>query len=443
MANSRKAGPDPGDAVAACLRAHLPGGGPVTVGYSGGLDSTVLLHALWVHSRSHGAYQVAALHLHHGLSPRADQWVAHAEAFCRRLDIPLKVVRARVVPMGDGLEAAARKVRYQAFRAAEAAAVLLAHHRDDQAETVLLQLRRGGGVRGLAAMPRARRLTPDTWLLRPFLELPRTRLLAYAQRHGLDWVEDDSNLDLDLDRNRLRHALLPRLDAALPGMSEALARVGGQAAEWADLLDSLAATDAGDALTADGVALECLRRLPEPRARNVLRLFLERAGAPIRQASLVEATRQARGAGPGTQARVDFGIHSLVCFAGWARLVPSAVHEPAPWRNVPWHGETELDLGPGGRLVLRPGEGGVALGPGPVLVRRRMPGDRVSLPQSGRHRVLKDVLRERGIPPWRRPWLPLVEVDGAIAWVADLGVQAGHEARQGAPGWIISWAPPW
>ena len=231
---------EPGARVAAFLRRHPPGE-RLAVAYSGGLDSTVLLHLL-AGLRGEHAYRLSAVHVHHGLLPAAEAWVAHCERQCAALGVPLRVERVSVGRAGRGLEAAAREARYRVFAGLDVDTLALAHQRDDQAETVLLQLMRGGGVKGLAAMPAARALGGIT-LLRPLLETTRAEIEAHARTHGLSWVEDESNDDVRLRRNAIRRHLLPMLARTFPDAVQTLARAAGQFAEQAALLDDLAELD--------------------------------------------------------------------------------------------------------------------------------------------------------------------------------------------------------
>lgn len=443
MASSRKAAAadlaaDPVHAVAACLARHLPGGGRIAVGYSGGLDSTVLLHAL---TRVPGLERrmLAAVHVHHGLSPLADVWAAHCQDFCASLGVALSMARVQVRPAGKGLEAAARQARYEVFRVLRTDALLLAQHRDDQAETVLLQMLRGASVRGLAAMPEARLLRPGTWLLRPFLALARHGLEAYALRHGLVWVEDESNQDPTLARNHVRHALLPGLEAAMPGLPTALARSASHFAEWVGLLDDLAELDADNPPGQARLALSRVRALSEPRARNLLRSIVERAGGQVSRAGLLEAARQLRDATDTAGLRLDFGDRSVVCFRQQVLVVPRAVFAPVPPLDRVWRGEPRMDLGAAGTLEFTHGAGEVRL-PSHARLRHRQPGDRMRRDARQARRSLKDLLREAGIPPWQRAWLPVLEINGQVAWVAGLG--AAFEFR-GEDGWAIAWSPAW
>ncbi|MCB1982759.1 MAG: tRNA lysidine(34) synthetase TilS, partial [Rhodoferax sp.] len=236
--------------------------------------------------------QVHALHVHHGLQPDADAWTRRLAAQCRRwarggLPVTLHVQRLAGAPAaGDSVEAWARRERYAALaamaRAAGCDTVLLAQHRRDQAETVLLQLLRGAGPHGLAAMPTTSRLGPG-WLLRPLLEVDRSELLDYALEHGLHWIEDVSNADTRFDRNYLRQRILPLLRERWPAVGRNLARSARWCAETADWLDADADADLARvaAQRPDALHIPALRELGEPRQRNALRRWLRRLGLPV------------------------------------------------------------------------------------------------------------------------------------------------------------------
>lgn len=434
MASSRKVAPE--DRLRAVLGPHLAASARVTVAYSGGLDSSVLLHLL---ARSGLPMQLRALHVHHGLSPHADAWAAHCRRVCGALNVPLEERRVQVSPSGQGLEAAAREARYRAFAALDTDLLLLAQHRDDQAETVLLQCLRGGGLRGLAAMPVQAELGRIR-LLRPLLECTRAELADWARSHGLDWVEDESNDDLALTRNRLRHRLLPQLERHSPGIAAALASRAGQFAEWAELLDQLAEIDAAGAMDANGLTIARLAGLPRPRAANLLRYFVEGQGAPLRQHALNEALEQLLHAAPEAAPRVDLGDSCLARFQGRVQVVPRVLMEAPVWDGPVWNGEAELILPGSGRLSFHAVVGaGVRLEPGVTRIGRRQGGERLHLAPGAPGRTLKNLLRESGIPPWLRAHLPLVHVRDRLAWVAGLGAEADFLAAPGAPGWLIEW----
>lgn len=444
MASTRKGVPDPAGRVAACLRQYPPRGGRLCVGYSGGLDSSVLLHLL-AELRSGFGYTLSALHVHHGLSARADDWAAHCERACRELDVPLTVERVRVEMAGDGPEAAARAARYAVFSRLDADALALAHHRDDQAETVLAQLLRGGGPKGLAAMPMSRWLDGGrVRLLRPLLEIPRSVLESWARASGLAWVEDESNRQTHLTRNALRQDILPLIETRFPGAGATLALAAGRFAESAELLDDLADLDARDAIDASGIAIDRLAALPEARARNLLRRYLERSGATIHPESLKEGLRQLLEARGDARVAVVFGAMELRRFRGRARAVPrrarAGVDRKPGEPMARWHGEPGLVLGTFGKLAFqRVAEGGIRLDAGPVTVCSRRGGETLR-PHPGRPcRAVKDLLREAAIPPWLRDELPLLYVGERLAWVAGIGADTAFMARPGESGWLVTW----
>jgi tRNA(Ile)-lysidine synthase len=257
-------------------------GDSVCVAYSGGLDSHVLLHAL-SGLRAATGLTLRAVHVDHGLHPQSAAWAEHCRRVCAALDVVCRVERVQVARDGDGLEAAARRARYAALAAGLGAGETLftAHQRDDQAETLLLQLFRGAGVQGLKAMPASQAFGAGR-LVRPLLDYSRASLLAYARAQGLRWIDDSSNVDTALTRNYLRHRVLPDVRARWPGVDAALARTARHAAEAAALLDALAETDLAacrhPAICAEGLSVPALRALDPARRRNLLRYWLRRRG---------------------------------------------------------------------------------------------------------------------------------------------------------------------
>lgn len=413
--------------------------GPSLAGYhlcvalSGGLDSVVLLHLL-SQLRPDAGFHLTALHVHHGLNPRADEWVRHCTALCTAFGVPLDVQRVEVVADGRGLEAAARAARHAAFAACAADWILLAHHRDDQAETVLHNLLRGAGLRGAAGM---RVADPVRRLLRPFLDEPREALLGYARAQALTWVEDDSNQDDRFTRNFLRHQILPRLDARFPAVGATLARAAGHLREADTLLDELAQLD-WQALQAEpATARQRLRGLSPARARNLLRGLIEWQGELAPSAARLEDWLRQLGGTAGV--RIPCGRHALCAWrerlwvepllqadcvaqawAGQARL---------PWgegwvRFTPGRGEEgALRLAPDGSLRLAPVQAGLSL--------RLQPG--------GPGKGLRKLCQERDIPPWRRGGLPVLWLQQAPLWVGGVGAAAAARCAADEVGWCVAW----
>lgn len=252
---------------------------------------------------------IAALHVNHGISPNAASWEVHCRELCTGWNIPLVVERV-VVERGspDGLEAAARRARHAVYALADADWIVLGHHRDDQAETLLFNLLRGTGLRGAAAMSERRQR-----LLRPLLGIGRADILAYARHAGLRWVDDESNEDTRYSRNHLRHEVLEGLERRFPGSTMNLAAASLRFGEALSLLDELAAIDLGDTPHDFPLATTRLSVLPEPRARNVLRYLLQRRHVGISsEERLREAVRQLLQAAPDRHPAIVFGSHRLV-----------------------------------------------------------------------------------------------------------------------------------
>ena len=308
----------------------------LVLGCSGGVDSTVLLHAL-AEARGEFPLELRAVHVHHGLLAQADAWVEAVRSHCAALGVPLQVAYVRVQPDGKGLEAAARSARLRALAAVPGDALVLAQHRDDQAQTVLFRLLRGSGVTGLSAMrqiapaPLAGAAAP--WWLRPFLDLPKETLIAWAQERGLSWVEDPSNMSADFTRNWLRGDILPRLETRLPGVRTVLARTAETMAEAHQGLDDLAALDDERVRHPQG-GWDWVEffRLPLHRQKNLVRWATLRLPAlPPTQRRLEEGLRQAASHGGGVR-RFPLG-DAWLCARGerlWVEAAPQGCD--AAWR---------------------------------------------------------------------------------------------------------------
>jgi tRNA(Ile)-lysidine synthase len=404
--------------------------GPCLVGFSGGLDSTVLLHCLAMQTSAR-ARGLRAIHVHHGLHADADAWVAHCEKVCAALDIELIVVHVRVPSdSGLGLEGAAREARQDAFasqlRAGES--LVLAHHRNDQAETVLLRLLRASGSDGLAAM-REQRAFAGGRLWRPLLQAPRSALLAYAQTHDLRWIEDPSNDDHGLDRNFLRHRVLPVLRERWPQTELALARSAELLGEDAQLLrqearDRLDQARAADAATLSASALLSLQR---PWRARVLREWLSTLRMPALPGRAFEIIDRDLLGAP-ADARAQYRWAGAVLWR-WRDLVHVEWRREALAKDwfCAWSGAGILRLPTGDELQFDsafddPAEsidaGAIASRFGSLLVRARQGGERIDLPGRDHSHALKQCLLEAAMPPWIRRRLPLLLADGGAVLAA-------------------------
>lgn len=430
--------------VAASWRRLPAPAGRIRVGLSGGLDSTVLLHLL-AGLRGQFHFDLSATHVSHGLVPGSAAWGDLCRGLCERLDVPFAVHDVTVDHTHpSGLEAAARDARRAVLLEGGADWLALAHHRDDQAETVLFRAIRGAGVRGVAGMRAIRpgRGQPGLW--RPLLDVPRSVLEAHATAHGLAWIDDPSNADCRFSRNFLRNDILPAMSARFPGAAAGLARLGRLAAEASDLLDELADADLA-ALARPGSRR--YRRagavgLTSPRLRNVLRRVLAAAGAAMPDEDrLVELERQFRAAAAPAGLRLPLGSVALCIYRDewWLEAVEC---RDAPAALV-WSGEATLAWA-GGEVAFRPATGqGLAaalLAGGPCLLRRRGGGERLRVHPDGPSRALKKLLQEAGVPGWLRDELPLLWVGDQLAWIAGVGVAAQFACPAGAAGWVPVWS---
>jgi tRNA(Ile)-lysidine synthase len=417
----------------------------VLLGLSGGLDSIVLLDLL---QRAAPRYRMrlAALHVNHQLSPHAGSWETFCRRVCRDRAIPFRSVRVDI-PGGSGLEAGARSARYGALFSQPVEFVALAHHQDDQCETVLLQLLRGAGVRGLAGMP-VIRLHPSSFILhpsvlRPLLDVPRSDIERYARRRRLKWIEDESNLDTRFARNFLRHELLPALAKRLPSYRATLARSARHLAEAAQLLDELAEIDAQGVLREGALAAAGLGDLQPARARNLLRWFLARHGAAMPNSErLDEVLRQIADARNDAKIKVEMAGHELYCWKRAIHLVPK--RPPAVPVVREWHRQRRLALPElGGMLVLAKGRGaGISLkrlNAAAVTLRSRVGGERLQPDCRRPRRTVKNMLQERQVPPWLRGRIPLLYCGEQLVWAAGLGIDCAWQARPHEPSLNPCW----
>ncbi|HJU21491.1 MAG TPA: tRNA lysidine(34) synthetase TilS [Casimicrobiaceae bacterium] len=425
------------------MREALPGGGSVAVALSGGRDSVALLDAA-AHAATSASVRVVAFHVHHGLSAHADDWAQFCRDACAARGIELALSHVEVEAGGDGIEASARARRYEALatlaRAHRVDAVLLAHHADDQAETMLLQLARGAGPHGLAGMPVIASERGTLWL-RPFLGLSRENLDAYVTLHALAYVDDDSNASTRFRRNALRAHVIPALRSIVPGYPGTLARAANLQADAAALLDELAALDAASAFDGQSLDAKTLGSLSIARARNLLRWFLReqqlRAPSAARLAQMLTQVRHARG-----DARISLVHDGAEVGVHRGRIVVHRI-APAPYTK-PWDGGESVDL-PHGTLHLVPTCGsGIAarcLTSTAVTIRAGKPGERLMRNARGSHRSVAELLREAGVPAWARTALPRLYCGETLAAVPYLGVDAAFAAEPDERAFTLDWRP--
>lgn len=419
-----------------------PDASGLLVGLSGGADSCCLAVAL---TELPARLPVRAIHVDHGLQGGAPAFRAASIALCGRLGLPVVVVAPHIVlRAGESVEEAARDARYDAIAAqlAPGECLLTAHHRDDQAETFLIQALRGSGPKGLAAMPPSRRLGAG-WHLRPLLDVPRADLRRFAAQRNIQAIEDPMNGDPRFDRAFLRSALWPTLVRRWPGAAAGLARAAEHSAEAQQILDGVAELDLAGVRDGDSLALPRLRCLARARQVNALRHWIAAAGAPLPPtARLTEALRQVLDARADHQPLVRWGACALRRYRDRIFLTPArapALPEALRWH---WQDQPVIELGPGlGRLraVVRPD--GVPLGAAdePLTIRRRRGGEQLRIAVSGRRQSVQHLCQRRGVLPWLRDALPFIHAGAELIAVGDLWRCAGRRAAADATPVAFAW----
>ncbi|HKN77920.1 MAG TPA: tRNA lysidine(34) synthetase TilS [Lysobacter sp.] len=415
----------------------------IVVALSGGLDSTVLLHALAAmpEARAHG---LRVVHVHHGLSTSADAWVTDCQRLCASLELPLRVLHVQVDRRSKlGLEGAAREARHAALEAQLRPGDLLAlaHHRDDQAETFLLRALRASGPDGLAAM-RVLRPFALGFLWRPLLDVARADLLAYAQAHALEWVEDPANASLEHDRNFLRHRVLPLLRERWPHADAAFARAAALNADAADLLreDDRLALDAARMEAPDLLSTDALRTLSAPRRARVLRAWvasLDLPPLPAEGIAQIEADLDLPA--PDSDFVFAWSSAELRRWRGRLRAARASARAPAADWTDTWDGRAPLILPDGGTLELL----GTPAFDAPLQVRLRAGGERIVLPGRTHSHSLKHALQDAAVPPWERERLPLLcDREGTVLAAGDRLLASPLDAWLRARDAKLRWTPP-
>lgn len=415
------------------------------IAYSGGLDSTVLLHAM-ASCRETLPLDIAALHIDHGLQPESREWQQHCQQFCEQLHVPLTSLTVDVErDSGKGLEAAARAARYQAFASTlqSGEVICLAQHQDDQAETVMLQLLRGSGAAGLAAMP-GYKVFADGHLMRPLLPFSRAALRDYAEQHELKWIEDPSNEHLGFDRNYLRHEVMPILKKRWPTTDRSLARSAAHLAEANSLLLEIATQDwqvAQDHSLSE-ISLAALKSLSEQRQRNLLRYWIHHVNhKPLPDSRrLQQLFSEVIDAVEDAEPCVSWHGIAVRRYRQRLYLTEDALSagQARPWDLSAPLSLAELNC----RLVTETSTGqGLdpeLLGQSTMRIDFRHGGE-VCRPcgRDGKHHELRKLFQEWGVPPWQRSRVPLLYVGEEIASVIGYCICEGYAASDGKNGIII------
>ncbi|GGP27499.1 tRNA(Ile)-lysidine synthase [Silvimonas amylolytica] len=400
----------------------------------------MLLHLLAA-ARSTLPFELTAIHVHHGLSAHADDWAAFAHDYAASLGVACVVERVTLAQRRThGIEAAARHARYAAFAAARVDVMVTAHHQGDQVETVLLNLLRGSGLPGLAAMPVSRPLGDCTTLLRPLLDVPRAALLAYAQAHELRWVEDESNQQTDFDRNFLRHKVIPVAQEAFPSLAQSITRSARHIAEAQALLDELAQGDLAHCVVEGAFVLN--GPLTPLRLRHALRHWLAGQGLVLDTRAFDELWRTATQAAGDSQPALIWRKQAVRRYRDRLYVTRADVQsgpiqalnwlDGAPTTTSAWCGQLTWQSVEKGGIATRHLAAGFELAPwqGARTIRLRA---------DGPAQQLKTLAQTLGIAPWVRSTTPLlVAGDQLLAWPG-VGVAAAFQSAESEAGWLPVW----
>lgn len=407
----------------------------ILVAFSGGLDSTVLLHQLVLWRALHPDVALRAIHIHHGLSPHADSWVQHCESVCAQWQVPLVVERVHLEDDGLGIEAQARRARYQAFAQTllPGEVLMTAQHLDDQCETFLLALKRGSGPAGLSAMGENSPFA-GTRLIRPLLAQTREALESWARQHELCWIEDESNQDDTYDRNFLRLRVNPLLQQRWPHFAQAVARSAALCAEQESLLDELLASDLADCITAYGTLLVApLMMMSGVRRAALLRRWLAGVNAPMPSRNGLERIWQevalAREDASPCFRLGECEIRRYQSQLWWVKSVDGQSETVIPW--LEWKTPLALPAGLGSVQLISAGELRMPQADEAVSIRFKAPGVLHIVGRNG-GRKLKKIWQEQGIPPWRRDTTPLLFYGETLIAAAGVFVTREGIAEDGA-----------
>ncbi|MBU6467971.1 MAG: tRNA lysidine(34) synthetase TilS [Betaproteobacteria bacterium] len=445
MASSRKPAVNLLDEVSQFLKKHVTDPSiPLTVAVSGGLDSVVLLSICKQLSISH-PFKLNALHINHQLQPVNDEMQKQVQSLCQALSIPLEIKTVKCdLNSGLGLEKAAREARYDVFKALSKSYLLLAHHKNDQAETLLTQLFRGSGLPGLSAMPEKRSL-PDSaiQLLRPLIHIPRSIIYAYAKEHGINWVEDPSNQDVYYSRNYIRQVLTPVIEQKFPHWVEVAERCSHHFATAQKLLDDLALLDYQTCTEQDTDTLiaEKMIALGIERAANLLRFWLVKHHLPVPQEKQWTSWwDQVSKAKQDKHPRLDFAGVSLVSDHQYWYVIPQ-------W--IPWHTVTITNWG--FDEIEIPGIGILSatrvLGSGikedtlkqAFILSPREGGEWLQRHPKQPHKMVKKLFQESHIPMWARDIWPILRNHEGIIAIPGIGVELSHQAQANEWGIEVNW----
>lgn len=385
----------------------------ILVAYSGGLDSSVLLH----HLQQQFNQAIIAIHINHSLSEHAQQWQRHCAEFCQQFDIKFLTKTINLPDnSGESLEALARDARYSIFAELmqKGDVLVTGHHQDDQAETLLLQLCRGAGIKGLAAMPVEKAFAAG-FLLRPLLDYSREQLVAYAQQNNLTYITDESNFDTNFDRNFLRHEIVPKLKQKWSAVNKTLARTAKHAAETQTLLDQLAAQDLVQSqVDINQLDITALTTLSVVRQKNVLRYWISRQQQPLPSEVVLQQVLQACHAAEDAQPKIIWQNTNIRRYQQKLYLLKIEA-EVDTNKIIPWQQQHDISNLNFDLLT------------GHLTLRYRQGGERFHPHNRDKSQSLKKLMQEWQIPTWQRDQVPLLYCDESLVAVVGHAVAKGYQ----------------
>ncbi|MFM8464367.1 MAG: tRNA lysidine(34) synthetase TilS [Burkholderiaceae bacterium] len=425
----------------------------VAIAYSGGLDSAVLLQLATRYCHRH-QIKLTALHVHHGLSPNADEWLRHCEQQAIALHVPFEAARITLENVNEaGIEQAARVARYAALgdlcRRHGASLLLTAHHQDDQAETVLLQLFRGTGLRGLSGMHELHDenalLGGAVMLARPLLPCSRKQLENYAAELQIAHVQDESNTDTRYRRNAIRQQIMPMIDRHYPGVAATMARSAQHWQSAQQLLDELAAIDLAKCAEGSALKLSAMTELSEQRVDNLLRHWLLVQGAPYPPSTAQLSQLRMQMLDARADAHPSIALCGLQLQRRGSWLMATEImrgQPPVEPMQVQWRGEREIEIPEwqGSLLFTESESTGICpqrLQASALTLQPRAGGERLKPDPTRPSRTLKNLFQEAALPAQQRPWLPLAYLDGQLVFAAGLGMDVRHADARG--GVVLGW----
>ena len=414
----------------------------ILLGLSGGLDSSVLLHLL-ANMQSQLDFKLKVIHVHHGLSSSADEWLNFCKGKCKFLDIEFDAVKVKINEKGSlGIEGEARELRYEVIKKKQKGVVALGHHQNDQAETLMLQLLRGSGLKGLAGMSE---FDEKRKFWRPMLNIKKELLEKYASENNIEYIEDESNEDINFDRNFIRSKVLPLIESRYPASIETISRSVSNISEGHHLNELLALDDSKNIMSDDGsyLLISDLNKLPNLRAINLIRWWLSFNNLLMpNKKNIEELFRQVKYIKKDTSLNLKISNNQAIRAFGDKLFIVNMKNKLSTY-NFKWSGQEEIELPNKSKLhFVKTKKGGLSLsklGVNTLDIKGRTGGEKLKPLPDQPSRSLKYLFQKAEIPHWERDEVPLVYANEKLVAVPNLGIQFEYQSNIGEDGYQIKW----